>query len=228
VAEAIDAMAERIEHQMKEERQLLAFVSHELRTPMARIRVLTDLARAGHATSLNDIDREVADVDYLVANILARSRLEFGTLSRKPIRLPDAVLEALDRASLPASLLTVTGDRAYEPVLADPTLLHRAIANLVDNAQRHGGGLTGVQVRSTDAAIVVDVLDSGPGFGSSSFADRFKAFSPSAGEGRGSGLGLGMNLVQRIVVAHGGRVWAENRPDGGARVGIEVPLPKNI
>lgn len=157
MAKAIDAMAERIEHQMKEERQLLlALVSHELRTPMARIRVLTDLARSGHATSLDDIDREVTGVDYLVSNILARSRLEFGTLSRKPVRVPDAVREALDRSNLPPHLLAVTGDNAYDPVPADPTVLHRAIANLLDNAQRHGGGPTSVHVRSNGTGLVVE------------------------------------------------------------------------
>ena len=225
VAKAIDAMAERIERQMKQERQLLALVSHELRTPMARIRVLTDLARSGHATSLDDIDREVTDVDYLVSNILARSRLEFGTLSRKPVRVPDAVREALDRSNLPPHLLAVTGDGAYDPVPADPTLLHRAIANLLDNAQRHAGGPASVHVRSNGTGLVVEVLDAGPGFGSAAGEDRFKAFSPSSAEGRGSGLGLGLNLVQSIVVAHGGRVWAENRPEGGARVGFEIPFP---
>ena len=225
VARAIDDMAERIERQMKEERQLLAVVSRELRTPMARIRVLTDLAREGRVSALDDIDSEVSDIDYLVSNILARSRLEFGALSRKPVRLPEAASEALDRAGLPVPpLLQVSGDRVHEAVAADPTLLHRAIANLVDNAQRHGRGVERMEVRSTGLGVTVEVLDRGPGFESSRAEDRFKAFAPESGGSRGSGLGLGLNLVQRIVVAHGGKAWAENRPEGGARVGFELPF----
>lgn len=228
VARAIDEMAERIERQMKEERQLLAVVSHELRTPLARIRVLTDLARAGQASSLDGIDREVSDIDYLVSNILARSRLEFGALSRTPVRMPEAAAEALDRAGLPVpKLLEVDGggDRVHEAVSADPTLLHRAIANLIDNAQRHGGGVERVEVRPSAQGVGVEVFDRGPGFDPVKTEDRFRAFAPESGGSRGSGLGLGLNLVQRIVLAHGGRAWAENRAEkeGGARVGFELP-----
>jgi signal transduction histidine kinase len=52
---------------------------------------------------------------------------------------------------------------------------------------------------------------------------RFAAFNPESSDTRGTGLGLGLHLVQRIVAVHGGRVWAENRPEGGARVGFELP-----
>ncbi len=230
VGKAVDEMADRIERQMKEERQLLAVVSHELRTPLARIRVLTDLAREGQAASLDSIDREVSDIDYLVSNILARSRLEFGTLTRQPIRLPEAVSEALDRAGLPsAQLLRIEGDRVQEPVSADPTLLHRAIANLIDNAQRHGKGVERVEVRETPGggdSVAVEVFDRGPGFPSTVPREaRFKAFNQDASGGsRGSGLGLGLNLVQRMIHAQGGSVWAENRVDGGARAGFELPF----
>jgi len=223
VARAIDEMAERIERQVKEERELLAAVSHELRTPMARIRVLTDLAREGRSVdaSLDDIDREVAEVDYLVANLLARSRLEFGNLARRGVRLSDAVSEALGRAGLEAGLLRMEGEEA--DVWVDPTLLHRAIANLLDNAVRHGGGVARVAVRWTEEGGQVEVFDEGPGFAGPEGEARFQAFSGSGG----TGLGLGLSLVHRIVVAHGGRVWAENREERGARVGFVMPYGRN-
>ncbi len=223
VAAAIDAMAGRIESQIQEERRLMAVVSHELRTPMARIRVLTDLARAGDASALDGIDREVEEVDDLVGNILARSRLEFGTLSRKPVSLPEAAREAIERAGPPEPPLEIEGANAYDAVSADPTLLHRAIANLIDNARRHGGGVALVRVRSGEEGVSVEVLDSGPGFPPTK-GDRFRAFAPESGGTRGSGLGLGLNLVKRIAEAHGGRAWAEDRPEGGARVGFETPF----
>jgi two-component system OmpR family sensor kinase len=224
VALAIDEMAERIERQMREEQQLLAVVSHELRTPLARIRVLTDLAREGQRASLDDIDREISEVDYLVSNILARSRLEFGTLAKKPLRLTEAVSEALDRAGLDASLLSAQSDGEEKPITADPTLLHRAIANLIDNAQRHGKGIERMEVRSTATAVALEVLDRGPGFAQIDPKLRFEAFGPDGGGGRGQGLGIGLNLVRQIVANLGGEVWAENRAEGGARVGFRVPV----
>lgn len=223
VARAIDDMAERIERQVKEERQLLAVVSHELRTPMSRIRILTDLARAGHASSLDDIDREVAEVDYLVANILARSRLEFGNFSRTPVRFGEAVREAMTRSAIPADRLIDESNGEEDSVLADPTLLHRAISNLIDNAERHGHGVTAVRLSAANGTLAVEIADAGPGFIAPP-GDRFAAFSTETGNGRGSGLGLGLNLVQRIVAAHGGRVWAENGSTGGARAGFELPV----
>lgn len=228
VAHAIDEMAGRIERQMKEERQLLAAVSHEMRTPMARIRVLTDLARTGtKPEALDAIDREVEEIDTLVANLLARSRLEFHSTARQPVRLPEAAAEALTRAGLDAAaLLHVQGERAYETVSADPTLLHRAIANLIDNAQRHGNGVTAVEVREGEHGVILEILDDGPGFAAGTATDRFQAFASST-LGRANGLGIGMSLVRRIIQeAHGGRVWAQNRPQpsAGAQVGFEVPF----
>jgi signal transduction histidine kinase len=223
VAHAIDIMADRLERQVKDERQLLAVISHELRTPLSRIRVLTDLAREGRCTAVDDIDREVAEIDDLVAKVLAQSRLAFGTMTPRPIRLGDAVSEALERGGLPRTLLDNGVAAAPDTVKADPTLLHRAIANLLDNAQKHGGGATHVTVRSADTGVSVEVTDSGPGFPPGDPAMRFAAFNPESSDTRGTGLGLGLHLVQRIVAVHGGRVWAENRPEGGARVGFELP-----
>jgi signal transduction histidine kinase len=224
VAHAIDDMADRVERQVREERQLLAVVSHELRTPLARIRVLTDLAREGHRTAVDDIDREVAEVDDLVSKVLARSRLAFGAMTPRRLRLPEAVAEALERLGVPASLMDVRDARANGDVSADPTLVHRALANLIDNAQKHGGGVTGVTVRSSNTGVEVEVRDAGPGFSAGASGARFDAFGPDAAGGRGSGLGLGLHLVHAIAAAHHGRVWAENRPEGGARVGFALPF----
>src|SRR6476661_7004347 len=74
VAHAIDLMADRLEQQVKDERQLLAVISHELRTPLARIRVLADLAREGQLSAADEIDREVIEIDDLISKVLAQSR----------------------------------------------------------------------------------------------------------------------------------------------------------
>ncbi|HUR32514.1 MAG TPA: HAMP domain-containing sensor histidine kinase [Vicinamibacterales bacterium] len=223
VAHAIDLMADRLERQVRDERRLLAIVSHELRTPLARIRVLTDLARDGKSDAVDEIDREVFEIDDLISKVLAQSRLAFGTMTPRSIRLADAAAEALERVSLPRGLLDEEGTLVSDTVRADPTLLHRAIANLLDNAQKHGRGPTCVAVRTAATGVSLEVCDSGPGFPDGDPATRFEEFAPESSGGRGEGLGLGLHLVKRIVTVHGGRVWAENRAEGGARVGFELP-----
>jgi two-component system OmpR family sensor kinase len=222
VAHAIDLMADRLEQQVKDERQLLAVISHELRTPLARIRVLADLAREGQLSAADEIDREVIEIDDLISKVLAQSRLAFAKMTPRSIRLSDAAAEALERVSLPRTLLDEEGTLVSDTVKADPTLLHRAIANLLDNANKHGGGPTCVAVRTAPSGVSLEVCDSGPGFKAGD-PRTFDAFAPDSTGSRGAGLGLGLNLVKRIVSVHGGRVWAENRPEGGARVGFELP-----
>jgi len=100
----------------------------------------------------------------------------------------------------------------------DPTLVRRAVANLVENARVHGGGVVGVKVERRGAQIAVEVDDSGPGVPADKREEAFRAFSPSSG----GGLGLGLALVSRIAVAHGGGAWIGDRPGGGARIGFTV------
>ncbi len=102
----------------------------------------------------------------------------------------------------------------------DPTLVRRAIANLIDNARVHGGGAVAVKIERRAQQIAIEVDDAGPGVPKDRRADAFRAFVPSSG----GGLGLGLALVSRIAVAHGGGAWIADRPGGGARVGFTVAL----
>jgi two-component system OmpR family sensor kinase len=102
----------------------------------------------------------------------------------------------------------------------DPTLLRRALANLIDNARVHGGGAVAVRVERRGEDIALEVDDAGPGVPEARRADAGRAFVPSTG----GGLGLGLALVHRIATAHGGHSWIVDRPGGGARVGFQVPV----
>jgi signal transduction histidine kinase len=223
-------MAERIEKQMRDQRELLAAVSHELRTPLARIRILTELARGRGADpkTMDEVDREVVEMDQLVGELLASSRLDFSALTYSRLDARDAAAKALERAGLSPSLLRM--DAAEVWLEADATLLARALANLLDNAQRHGRGVRALRVRQDHGRARFTVNDAGPGFSDEELPKVFQAFyrgSASAKEGtERPGLGLGLALVQRIAQAHGGRAFAENLPGGGACVGLEVALTR--
>lgn len=214
---AINDMATRISAQLAEQRQLLAAVSHELRTPLGHLRVLLETARARGlpAPLFEELDREVLDIDDLVGKLLASSRLEFGQLERKPIELGELVAEAAIAAGVPIEAISAEGSCLAQ---VDPTLIRRAVANLLDNAARHGGGAVAARVRGGKGEVEVEIDDAGPGVPAERRADAFSAFVPSAA----GGLGLGLALVQRIAAAHRGRAWIEDRAEGGARVGFSV------
>ncbi len=223
VASAVNEMASRIEKQMADQRELLAAVSHELRTPLSRIRLLTEMARQkyGEASAFDDLDREVEEVDGLVGQLLANSRIDFGALASRLLDVADVAARALERAGLSKELLTV--DTAAW-VSADATLLARALANLIDNARKHGGGLERLNVREEGEFVVFEALDRGKGFAPGELERVFEAFRHRR-EGplpEGS-LGMGLALVQRIALAHGGSVFAENRTGGGGAVGLRLP-----
>lgn len=228
VAEAMNEMATRIQKQLDDQRELLATVSHELRTPLSRIRLLTEIARdggePGHA--FDEIDREVIELDQLVGDLLASSRLDFSALTTKEVSAAEAASRAVSRAGLdPAEVLCVSDDSLR--LAADPTLLARALANLIDNAGRHGGGAKRVAVRAVGDRVAFEVEDSGPGLAVGEEERIFEPFyqgsSGPDGAPKKGALGLGLALVRRIAEAHGGRAFAENRAEGGARVVLEVP-----
>jgi signal transduction histidine kinase len=227
MALTMNEMAARIERHLGEQRELLAAVSHELRTPLARIRLLTEMARDQGASpkTLDDLDREVMEMDALVGDLLASSRMDFAVLSRRPLDAIEAAARALERAGADPAALVVEregGDEDTAPIRveADATLLGRALANLIDNARKHGGGVEAFKVKRANGHVAFEVEDHGEGIVEGEEGRIFEPFYRRSEQGS---LGLGLALVKRIAEAHGGRAYAGNRGEGGARVGVELP-----
>jgi signal transduction histidine kinase len=225
VAEAVNEMAARIEKQMIDQRELIAAVSHELRTPLARMRIISELGRDGAATrtTFDDLDREVTEMDSLVGELLASSRIDFGQVAMRELSVRDLVTRALERSNIDPSLAQVEGDA--DRLSGDPTLLLRALANLLENARNHGGGVELLKASIANGRVRFEVLDAGPGLpnGGQGLFDKFTKATKT------DGLGLGLALVKRIVDAHQGQVFGLNREGGkGACVGFEFPLVETV
>lgn len=223
LSRAVNDMAARIERQLADQRELLAGVSHEIRTPLGRLRLLVEIGRErAQGADLDEIEREVLEIDALVGQLLASARLDFSALTLMPLDAGEVAQRAAERAGLGAERVVVElADRAF---VGDPTLLARALANLLENARLHGGGVDWLRVRGAAPLVEFAVQDRGPGFPPGQEQRVFERFyrphttaappGDKAGGAHATGLGLGLALVRRIAEAHGGRVTARNRHGG--------------
>jgi two-component system OmpR family sensor kinase len=223
LAEKFNVMAGRIEALVQGQRELMSTVSHELRTPLARMRVLLALLQESSPENalIAKFEREIVEMDALVGELLAEARISAGAISRCELDVADIVQECAERLGI-----TLVGEVPSATLHGDPTLVSRAITLLLDNAQKHGGRCIHVRVEPDGEDVRVVVEDDGPGFDPADIPKLFEAFA----RGRGAvaderrGVGFGLYLVRRIAEAHGGKVFAENRPSGGARVGWSLPV----
>ncbi|WP_330180505.1 HAMP domain-containing histidine kinase [Nocardia sp. NBC_01503] len=230
--EAFNTMVDSLQQRIERERRLVGDVSHELRTPLTTLITSVSVMNR-HADELPDRSRRAlglvsAEVDHLsrmLDDMLALARVEAGVHrgDTEPLSVGELLTHILADREYPAQLLTVTED----VVISGRKLeLERAIGNLLDNADWHGGGVAAVCVRRERNDAVVTVDDAGPGV---PVADRERIFErfATAHTGRrsasGTGTGIGLALVAETVAAHHGRVDCGDRPGGGARFIIRLP-----
>lgn len=226
-----DRMAAQVERTLLSQRQLLHDVSHEMRSPLARLQAAIGLLRQQPARGealLPRIEREGERLDRLVGEILMLSRLEAGACGvPETVDLAPLIDEVADDAGFEGAERGIAVHAACPPgmrLVADPALLRRALDNVVRNALRHSppGGRVELSVdRLGGGGLQVRVADQGPGVRPSDLGRIFEPFFRSTAEGKGSGLGL--TIAQRVAIAFGGAVWAENLDGGGLRVTFEFP-----
>jgi signal transduction histidine kinase len=221
LATSFNRAASRIEDLINAHRMLLANTSHELRTPLARIRLGLELFRKdGDPKHKGDLERDIAELDGLLDEILLASRLEVSpALQREDVDL--LALAAEEAAHYDQN--DVTGDAVTIP--GDARLLRRLIRNLLENARRHGKPPVRVEVRRDDARALVDVIDCGPGIPPAEREQVFVPFYRRGGESAGAGLGL--SLCRQIARLHGGDVAVVSRSDAlsAFRVTLPISLP---
>jgi signal transduction histidine kinase len=231
LSDTLNQMLDRIEDSVDRERQLVDRASHELRTPLAVQRIDLDLALSGPQTvaelqaALRSVSQENQHLTRLTEDLLVLARARGGMLTVQLLETSLAeLLETVRRrtALVPGARGRVSFAAADERVRVDPAWFRQAIGNLVDNAVRHAPPEGHVTVRADrhDGTVRVTVEDAGQGFPKTLLGGDFKPFAGphDGGEERRGSAGLGLAVVQAIAEAHGGRVWAENLPGGGARV----------
>jgi two-component system, OmpR family, sensor histidine kinase KdpD len=219
---------------------LLSTVSHDLRTPLAVITGMATALRdaapnltADQRESLDTIVDEAARLGAILHNLLAITRVESGVqLGREWVPLEELVGAALGRleARLAAHRVDLDID-AEACVLVDPMLFEQVLLNLLENAAKHtaAGTLVEISGRRRDAGVVIEVSDRGAGLPSGAPDQLFEKFYRGHGV-RGAGAGLGLAVCRGIVLAHGGRIEAEQRAGGGATfrvciAGGAMPVP---
>jgi two-component system sensor histidine kinase KdpD len=211
---------------------LLSAVGHDLRTPLTSIKAavgsLRDrelrLSTSDTAELLATIEESADRLHALVDNLLDSSRIAAGavTPAQRPVGYDEAVARALSSLD-GAGAVAVDVAEELPPVLADPGLLERVIANVVDNALRHANGAAVAVRASTHAGRVeLRVVDVGPGLPRGAAETVFTPFQRLGDQG-GSGVGLGLSVAKGFVDAMGGTISAEDTPGGGLTMVISLP-----
>jgi signal transduction histidine kinase len=230
VAASFNVAAARVEALVQSHRSLLANASHELRSPLARMKMavsmLAEATPSERETLKREIDKNVAELDGLVEEVLLASRLDVAENPLHRDRVDLLAVAAEEAARVGAH---VESTRSVH-VDGDERLLRRAVRNLLENAQRYGGGeveigLGHVTVRGRDC-VFLEVCDRGPGVPEAMRERIFEPFFRLPGHAeQAGGVGLGLALVKQIAARHGGSVRCEARSGGGSRFVIEVPAP---
>ncbi|GAA1854686.1 DUF4118 domain-containing protein [Microlunatus capsulatus] len=217
---------------------LLAAVSHDLRTPLAGIKAAVGSLRdpsvtwsaADEAELLAAVEIGADRLENLVGNLLDLSRLQMGTLSPLlgEVDLESAVAWALE--PLPdAGRVVLRLDPATPTARADAGLLDRVVANLVENALRHGAGapveITSGPARGSDGSprVQLRVTDHGPGVPGGAREDLFTPFQRLGDVPQGDGLGLGLAVARGLTEAMAGTLDARETPGGGLTLVVELP-----
>jgi len=235
LATDFNLMAERISEMMASQRRLVSDVSHELRSPLARLRIALELAERAQdpAQALTRIGKEADELEQLVSDLLSLARIESGQslMERQPVPLCELLNTIVADANFEGEALkrrVVLESCDKSSVEGDPVLLHAAIENVVRNALRYTpeGSTIGINLRQQNRALQITIEDQGPGVPEEALDRLFEPFArvAEARDRNSGGYGLGLAITGRTLIAHGGDAKAENRPGGGLRVTLTLPI----
>jgi len=232
---AINRMMKRVSDSIEAQSRFIANAAHQLRTPIAGLRLQAQLAHDELGTDatrsrLIEIDRSAARAAHVIDQLLTLSKSEAGSVPANfgPVDLTEVAAQVIHR-QLPAAEardvdLGYSGLPGPVLVFGNETLLAELLGNLVDNALRYGrrAGVVTVRVARKEHAVVLEVVDDGPGLGALAPDTVFNRFQ-RGDVASDSGAGLGLAIVKEIAERHSASVSCESPPGGGFRVTVEFP-----
>ncbi len=231
LAESFNRMLERLDQAFAKQREFVSDASHELRSPLTAIRGQLEVLSRQERPSALDVRRveavalrEIGRVERLVEEMLSLARLDEGIGPALQEVEVGGFLRELASSREGAEEL---GDLTEGTASLDPDLIAQVVRNLLDNAHRYAGtaGRVVISARADDGDQIVAVDDTGPGIPPEDRERVFDRFHrrDSARDRASGGSGLGLGIARAIVAAHGGRIWVEDSPLGGARVSFSLP-----
>jgi two-component system sensor histidine kinase MtrB len=233
LASSFNLMADELQARIEREARFTADVNHELRSPLTTLVAAVGVLEA-HRHELPERSRRALELataelqrfQRMVVDLLEISRIDAG-----------AAELALDEVGVEELVRNALGGHGSVPVRVDPKVaglrirvdkrrIERVIANLVDNAAAYAGGVSDLAVEGRNGTLRLVVEDRGPGVDPKDRQRIFERFARGqAAKGRRSeGSGLGLALVAEHVRLHQGKVWVDERPGGGARFVVELPV----
>jgi two-component system osmolarity sensor histidine kinase EnvZ len=220
-AAAFMAMKERIRRQIAQRTEMLAGVSHDLRTPLTRMKL--QLAMLGEGAEVDDLKRDVAEMERMIEGYLAFARGQDGEAAVETDLagfLAD-IVGAMRRQGANVSLKAAEGIR----LAIRPDALRRCVANLIDNATRYARTVeVGLDRQGNSVEIVID--DDGPGIPPDQREAVFRPFLrlDAARDPNAAGVGLGLTIARDVMRSHGGDIELGTAPKGGLRALLRLPI----
>jgi two-component system sensor histidine kinase MprB len=225
---AFATMLAALSRSREEQRRLVQDAGHELRTPLTSLRTNVDVLRRHHdlpadmrAKVLDDLDVEVGELSSLVEEVVAVGSGRTSDEPSRPVQLAAVVDAAAERVGRRTGrTIDVHTDAAV--VVAQRSLLERAITNLLDNAAKFDRTDRPIVISAVQGRVAV--RDHGPGIAPDDLSHVFDRFFRSVDARSQPGSGLGLSIVTEVAAAHGGSTFAENHVEGGAVVGFQLPV----
>ena len=240
LADTFDDMLERLDTAFAAQRRFVANASHELRTPLTVMRTAIDVTLAKPSPTVQQltdmaarVQRSIDRAESMVEALLTLALSDQGKLSTEFTDLATWAEDAIDAAAPDIERLDLHVEVKLDPAetTGDPQLLQRMIANLVDNAVRHNepGGWIRLRTGSRDAAVYLEIANSGPFIPDDAVPSLFEPFRRmEARTGVRDGVGLGLSIARSVVTAHRATVTARSQPVGGLDISVVIPRPQDL
>jgi len=220
-AQAFITMRERIERHVAQRTEMLAGVSHDLKTPLTRLKLTLEMLPGD--SDIKSMRDDIAEMEHMLDDYLAFARGEGGE-DASLIDLSELVREVAAAAERAGAKIAVTAP-VHAPVRVRRAGLRRVLANLIDNAVKHGSQVA-VSLHQDEGLMEVAVEDDGPGIPEARREEAFRPFH-RLDEGRNlqsGGSGLGLAIARDITRAHGGDIVLGESAMGGLKATVRLPV----